>query len=522
MRSAALGLVALLALAAPAAAGPLEQALARARREDRAVVVEFRADWCGPCRVFEQHVLAHPWVRAQLRTRIFVSIDIDPAEGAAVARRYRVVAVPTFISLDPSGRELERSSGILEVLTPQAFIAFFERAEARREVGRRSSDPRVARFAAGQVEEARRAPGTPAAGWALARAAMLGHLSPAERSALFELHAGATTSERQLAFTIYAALAAGSPADATPVADRLVELEPMDSAALAAAAHAYLEVGRRRAAHRVWHRCMDGARVARERAACRTVMWRAVLGQPPRAVELIRHAVRLRALAELERGDSAVAVPAERAAEEAVWGITPEGAIARGRAAPGWIPPGTLWLRRGLAVGLVGFRADGGLSGEGRFQVGGLALLALRSGSDVKPMGLATGALGIDFADELVYEGAAQLGFAAAGGLIGIYSGLAASDHGAGDDGALGVPIELALFFPGRRFGAAAFVRTTILFAGDQARRTGSNDAPLGADELALGIAARVPDTPLLVGVRHDQLMGRTLTGVWLGVQLAP
>ena len=512
----------LLAAGGPAAADPLDDALARARREDKAVVVEFRADWCGPCRVFEKHVLRHPWAQFQLRRRIFVSIDIDDPDGAEIAQRYRVFGVPTFLALDPSGDELERSSGILSVLTPQAFIALFERAEARREYRRRSSDPRIARFAAGQIEEVRGAPGTTAAGWALARAVIVGLLLAEDRSELFDLHARNTTSERQLAFTIYAALAAGSPADAAEVAERLVELDPMDGAALTAAAHAYIEVGRRREAHGLWHRCRESTRVARERDACRTVTWRVLLGQPPRAVELVRYAAMLRAMVEIGARTADVGT-AERAAWDAAWGILPDPTAAARMRLPR-LPPGPLWRRRGLIGALLGFRADGGLSGEGRFQLDGRALLAPWSGAEVKPMGLASAAVGIDFADEVVYDGAAQIGFAAGGGLLGIYSGIAASDHGAGDPGALGIPLELALFFPGRRFGVEGFVRTTILFAGDQARRTGSNDAPLGADELSLGLSARVPglDAPLLLGVRHDQLFDRTLTGIWLGIQLRP
>jgi len=519
---AAAGLALLVAAAGVARADPLDDALARARREDRAVVLEFRADWCGPCRMFEQSVLRHPWVRVQLRKRIFVSIDIDDDVGAEIAKRYRVVVVPTFLALDPSGDELERSSGILGVISPQAFIALFERAEARREYSRRSSDPRFARFAAGQMEQFRRAPGTPAAGWALARAVIVGLVLADDRSELFDLHASSTTSERQLAFTIYAALAAGSPSDAAEIAERLVDLDPMDSAALAAAAHAYIETGRTREAHRLWHRCMDGARAARERAACRTVAWRMLLGQPPRAVELIRYAAMLRAMVEIDsrRGDVGAA---EHAAEDAVWGVLPDSSVARNALARR-TPPGTLWYHRGLVAMLLGVRSDAGLSGDGRFQVDGRALVAFNRGFDVKPLLLATGAIGIDFADEVAYEGAAEVGFAAAGGLIGIYSGILGSDHGSDSDAALGIPIELAVFFPGRRFGLEGFVRTTILFAGDEARRTGSNDAPLGADELSLGLSARVPGLglPLQVGIRHDQLLDTTLTGIWLGVQLVP
>ena len=520
-RRAAAALALLVAAGGTARADPLADALARAGREDRAVVVEFRADWCGPCRLFEKYVLASPRVQAELRRRIFVSLDVDAPRGEELAKRYKVVAIPTFLSLDPSGEVLQRSTGILEVLTPKAFIALFERAETRRMYRRRAEDPRIRSFADAEIAGVRRAPGSAAAGWSLARVALAGRMTEEERSALFLLHARGTTSERQLAFTIYAALAAGSPADAAAVADLLVDLDPMDSAALAAAGHAYIATNRLREAKQMWSRCKEGARVRREELACRTVVLHVRLRLEPVAVELLRHAITLRVLAELgeETGDIAAA---ERAADQAVWGLLPD--PERALAGVRYRYPGTLGLHRGLVAMLLGVRSDAGLSGDGRFQVDGRALVAFKNGFDVKPLVLATGAVGIDFADELSYEGAAEVGFAAAGGLIGMYSGILGSDHGAGSDAALGIPIELAVFFPGKRFGIQGFVRTTILFAGDEARRTGSNDAPLGADELSLGLSARIPGLglPLQVGIRHDQLLDTTLTGVWLGVQLVP
>ena len=70
-----------------------------------AVLLDFHADWCGPCQRMR------PAVNQLSRKGIPVkSINIDRAK--AVADRYGVSAVPTFIVVDRSGRELDRTSGL--------------------------------------------------------------------------------------------------------------------------------------------------------------------------------------------------------------------------------------------------------------------------------------------------------------------------------------------------------------------------------------------------------------------------
>ena len=70
-----------------------------------AVLLDFHADWCVPCQRMRPAV-------DQLSRKGFPvkSINIDRAK--AVADRYGVSAVPTFIVVDRSGRELDRTSGL--------------------------------------------------------------------------------------------------------------------------------------------------------------------------------------------------------------------------------------------------------------------------------------------------------------------------------------------------------------------------------------------------------------------------
>ncbi len=68
------------------------------------VLLDFHAEWCGPCRQMRPAV-------AQLSRKGYPikSIDIDQAPD--LKEKYGVDAVPTFIVVDPQGRELGRTSG---------------------------------------------------------------------------------------------------------------------------------------------------------------------------------------------------------------------------------------------------------------------------------------------------------------------------------------------------------------------------------------------------------------------------
>ncbi len=83
------------------------------------ILLDFHADWCGPCQKMRPAI--DQLTRKGLPIR---SVNID--RSPAIARKYGVTAVPTFVVIDRSGRALDRTSG----LQPAAVLERFYVAAA--------------------------------------------------------------------------------------------------------------------------------------------------------------------------------------------------------------------------------------------------------------------------------------------------------------------------------------------------------------------------------------------------------
>lgn len=73
----------------------------------QAVLVDFYADWCGPCKMLAP-ILKE--VKKELETSIkIIKIDVD--KNQPLAAKYQVRGVPTMI-LFKNGKQLWRQSGV--------------------------------------------------------------------------------------------------------------------------------------------------------------------------------------------------------------------------------------------------------------------------------------------------------------------------------------------------------------------------------------------------------------------------
>ncbi len=73
------------------------------------VLVDFKADWCGPCKMMTP-ILKE--VKQQLKESIkIIKIDVD--KNQSIAATYQVKGVPTLI-LFKEGKQVWRQSGVLQ------------------------------------------------------------------------------------------------------------------------------------------------------------------------------------------------------------------------------------------------------------------------------------------------------------------------------------------------------------------------------------------------------------------------
>ena len=98
-----------------------DEAVRVARETNRNILVRYSAEWCLPCRVFEQSVLNQEEVITRLnRDYIYVYADFDNPVDQHLFRNYNINAVPGLTVLNPALDLLYSKTGALskdELLT---------------------------------------------------------------------------------------------------------------------------------------------------------------------------------------------------------------------------------------------------------------------------------------------------------------------------------------------------------------------------------------------------------------------
>ena len=91
----------------------LEEALEKAKSEDKYVLINFHTKTCGPCRKMEKTVFPTPECGNYVNKH-FVPIMIDGEDGGTgqeIAKKYKIFIFPTYLVLLPDGGKEGEVSG---------------------------------------------------------------------------------------------------------------------------------------------------------------------------------------------------------------------------------------------------------------------------------------------------------------------------------------------------------------------------------------------------------------------------
>src|SRR5712691_170880 len=96
---------------------------ARLKTADKAVMLDFYADWCVSCKEMERFTFSDPQVRARLAGMTLLRVDVtgNSAEDKALLKRYRLFGPPGIVFFDASGREIE-GLRVIGYQPPEKFL----------------------------------------------------------------------------------------------------------------------------------------------------------------------------------------------------------------------------------------------------------------------------------------------------------------------------------------------------------------------------------------------------------------
>lgn len=109
-----------------------EQILQEAIVQKKPIIIDFYAEWCTPCREFEEIIFHHPEVVKQSAAD-FIMIKVDVTKGGnpfheQLLKRYDIKGVPTIVFLDAQGTE-RMDLRLLDLVTAEQFLLYMNSAK---------------------------------------------------------------------------------------------------------------------------------------------------------------------------------------------------------------------------------------------------------------------------------------------------------------------------------------------------------------------------------------------------------
>jgi thiol:disulfide interchange protein DsbD len=110
----------------------LDRQLARAKRDQAPVLLDFSAKWCASCQVMAQTTFRDPTVLAALEGYHLVRVDLTAHDAAShqLRQRFHVVGTPTIMFVDSHGQWVRSLTNVGE-MNAKALLAWLKSASVR-------------------------------------------------------------------------------------------------------------------------------------------------------------------------------------------------------------------------------------------------------------------------------------------------------------------------------------------------------------------------------------------------------
>jgi|TARA_B110000495_G_C22908806_1_gene530597 thioredoxin len=122
-------LLALITLSQSAVAGDLfvvgdfAAAQGKAKASGKLVMIDFAAEWCGPCKMLDRTTWQDEGVISAV-TEKAVAVRVDVDENRELAAQFRIRSIPTIIFIDGEGKEVSRLIGYRDA---EGFLEEFQK-----------------------------------------------------------------------------------------------------------------------------------------------------------------------------------------------------------------------------------------------------------------------------------------------------------------------------------------------------------------------------------------------------------